>query len=112
MKLNAGFSKKRLKVKTRFARLVSLDLLHIHRVRSLWTFANLELDGVAFFDATLDLRFVNEEVVSAFLFDKSEALREVEPLDRALCHELTPQPLLLDVALPQMTHKFTSVAFL
>jgi len=37
-----------------------------------------------------DARVMNEDVISPFLFDESEALLIVEPLDFASCHALKP----------------------
>ena len=45
---------------------------------------------------------MDEKVVPPFLFYESKAFREIEPLDRSLCHGPTATPLLLEVALCQM----------
>ena len=63
---------------------------------ALGALADLELDALVLFQAAeavaLDLRVVHEDVSAAAVWgDEAEALLRVEPLDRALCHVLSPR---------------------
>ena len=64
----------------------SLDLADANGVWSLWTFADFECDGVTVGDLSGHFGDVNEQVVAALNFNKSESFYLVKPLDSSLRH--------------------------
>jgi hypothetical protein len=69
----------------------SLESGHSHRLRTLRSLGDLELDSLILLKGTktasLDLRMVDEYIFRAAVRgDKSEALLAVEPFHSSLCH--------------------------
>lgn len=75
----------------------SLDLTDANGVRSLWTLTDFECDGVTVGDLSGHFRDVNEQVVAALNFNKSESFYLVKPLDSSLRHEAVPVLQVLEV---------------
>ncbi len=66
----------------------SFGFSNVDCVRPLRSLANFKLNGISVSNVPFNLGFVNEEVVSLFLFDEAEALCLIEPFYCACCHYL------------------------